>query len=525
MSSGSCRLWKRAGSVLLSAVFAFAFSCAQDTRIPGYVYYRLNANPSTLDPALIVDVTGGLLAAKIFNGLVRLDDDLKIGPDLAESWQVGDGGMTYVFEIQRGVRFSNGREVTAEDFVYSFERVLSPAGRSPNTWVLDRVSGAREFMEGRARRVRGLEAEGRYRLRISLERPFTPFLSLLTMTAASVVPREEVERWGPDFSSHSVGTGPYLLQEWRHNSEIRLARNQEYFGAGPEVAGITYRIIPEDLTAVTEFEVGNLDVLSVPAAEYGRFRKSKEWSELLSSLEGLNTYYLGFNCSRPPFDEGELRRAVSQSIDREKILRAFLEGRGRLAAGPVPDLLRSWPAPEIPGYRPEAAKRLVEKRDLRGRVIHFYVTADQEVVDIAEIIQSYVNRTGLDVRIKQLEWSAYKAAINSGEADMFWLSWWADYPDPENFLFPLFHSANHGASGNRSRYTNSEVDGLIEAAQSAAAGPARNEHYRRAEEIIVAEAPWVFFWHRVDYTVRQPWIGNYRTYPIYSMDKGEEVSF
>jgi peptide/nickel transport system substrate-binding protein/oligopeptide transport system substrate-binding protein len=136
-----------------------------------------------------------------------------------------------------------------------------------------------------------------------------------------------------------------------------------------------------------------------------------------------------------------------------------------------------------------------------------------------------LKKVGLAVKIKQLEWSAYKAALNNGEADMFWIGWWADYPDPENFLFPLFHSSNHGASGNRTRYTNKEVDRLIEAGQQALAVAERNSYYMKAETIITEESPWVFFWHRTDFTLRQPYLKDYKIHPIYSMDKGLEVSF
>ena len=142
---------------------------------------------------------------------------------------------------------------------------------------------------------------------------------------------------------------------------------------------------------------------------------------------------------------------------------------------------------------------------------------------MAEVIQSYVEAVGFKVKIRQLEWSAFKQAVNNGEADMFWLSWWADYPDPENFLFPLFHSSNHGPGGNRVLYTNPEVDALIEAGQRATTEAIRDDYYRRAEGIIVRDAPWVFFWHRTDFTLRQPWVRKFRMYPVYSMDKGLEV--
>ncbi len=499
--------------------------CSPRDRIPGYLYFRLNANPTTLDPALVVDVTGGSLAAKLFNGLVRLNGDLQVVPDVAERWETSDSGSTYIFHLKKGVLFSNGREVTSEDFKYSFTRIFDPRTRSPNTWILEKILGAKEFMNGRASDVRGIVAVDRYTLAIRLERPFSPFLKLLTMTACYVVPKEEVENLGEDFSTHPVGTGPFILMQWKHNNRLVFSRNEKYFDVKAKVSGIVYRIVPEDLTAVTEFEVGNLDVITIPTSEYGRYRNSPKWKSLISSSRGLNTYYLGFNCSRPPFDNMELRKAVSCAVDREKILRTFYEGRGRLAQGPVPDLLRNWPPPGVYAYDPVVARRIIDEGGFKGRVINFYVNADPEVVDMAEIIQSYLKKAGLDVRVKQLEWSAYKEALNRGEADMFWISWWADYPDPENFLFPLFHSSNHGASGNRSWYTNTEVDRLIEAGQRATTQSDADRYYMAAERIIASEAPWVFFWHRTDFTLRQPWIKQYKIYPIYSIDKGVEVSF
>ncbi len=500
-------------------------SCTPEDRPKGQVIFRLNADPTTLDPAYIVDVAGGAIAAKLFNGLVRLDADLRLVPDIAERWEVLDNARTYVFHLREDVLFTNGRAVTAEDFRYTFERVLSPKGRSPNTWVLDKILGAKAYGQGKAERINGIEVAGPHTLRIRLERPFSPFLQLLTMTAAYVVPREEVERMGSDFAVHPVGTGPFVLKVWRHNTELLLLGNPGYYSGKPPMGGIRYRIIPEDLTAVTEFELSNIDVIGVPAHEYPRIRASEKWKGLLASSQGINTYYLGFNCARPPFDNPDLRRAVAAAVDRETILRTFYEGRGRLAAGPVPDILRHWQAPVLPVYDPVRARETVLRTAGRPPVINFFVNADQEVVDIAEIIQWYLGKAGFEVRIRQLEWSAYKAAINNGEADMFWLSWWADYPDPENFLFPLFHSSNHGAAGNRSRYTNKEVDRLIEAGQRSAGIRERNGFYMRAEHIIASEAPWVFMWHKTDFTLRQPTLKNYRMYPIYSIDKGTEVSF
>jgi peptide/nickel transport system substrate-binding protein/oligopeptide transport system substrate-binding protein len=500
-------------------------SCSHHNRLDGYVYYRLSTNPTTLDPALIVDVTGSSIAAKLFNGLVKLDEDLSIIPDIAESWSVSRDGLSYTFKLNGHVKFTNNQTVKAYDFKYSFKRILDPKTRSPNTWVLEKIEGAKDYIQGKADDVKGLKIIDDYTLEIRLEKPFSPFLHLLTMSAAYVVPEEEVKRRGPDFSSHPVGTGPFMLKGWAPNRELRLEGQENYFGKKPYIKGIIYRIISEDLTAMTEFELGNLDIITVPGSEFARYRNAEKWRGLMASVKGVNTYYLGMNCARPPFDNLNIRRAMSIAIDRRKLLSTFYEDRGRVAAGPVPDLLRKWDAPDPYEYNPRKAKDIVRQEGFSGSTIHFYITADQEVVDMAEFIQSYLGKIGLNVKIHQLEWSAYKEAINRGQPDMFWLSWWADYPDPEDFLFPLFHSSNAGPAGNRTRYKNPEVDRFIELGQAAGNEKERNSYYEKAEQLIVKDAPWVFFWHKNDYTLRQPWIKGYRIYSIYSVDKGTEIRF
>ena len=516
---------KHIRGITAAVIFFLSVSCSSQDRVHGFIHYRLNHNPTTLDPAMIVDVTGGAIAAKLFNGLVRLDDQYRIIPDIAERWEISKDGRIYTFYLRHNILFTNNQSVTASDFKYSFKRVLEPGGRSPNGWVFDKIAGARDFMNGRATDVAGLSTPDRYILRIELEEPFSPFLYLLTMTAAYVVSHEAVKQAGADFSVNPVGTGPFLLNDWKHNDRVILRRNETYFGGMPHIAGIVYRIIPEDLTAVTQFELGNLDVLSVPASEYRRFLNSAIWKDLIVSMPGINTYYVGFNCSRPPFNDPLVRRAVSQAIDRKKILETYYEKRGILAQGPVPDVLRTWSLPASATYDPAAAAEIIRRTGLGGLTINFYITSDQEVTDIAEIIQHFLRRAGLKVSIKQLEWSSYKAAINKGEGHMFWISWWADYPDPENFLFPLFHSSNHGASGNRTWYTNPAVDALIEKGQRSQDSAEQSLAYGEAEEIIVHDAPWVSFWHKSDVTVRQSTVKNFHVYPIYSMDKGLEVSF
>ncbi len=509
---------------LLSVLIVF--SCTYSNRDNGFVYFRLNANPTTLDPAYVVDVTGGSLTAKLFNGLVRIDKDLTIEADIANKWSISSDGRVYTFHLRRDVLFSNGRAVKASDFVFSFQRILDPNNNCPNIWVLDKIRGVSEFRKEKAENISGLKAIDEYTLQIILEHPFNPFLSLLTMTSAYVVPEEEVARYGDKFGFNPVGTGPYKLKEWKPNDELVFEARNDYFEGKPSVKGLVYRIIPEDLTAITEFEIGNIDVIALPASAYGRFTKDPRWKNQIISQEGLNTYYLGFNCEKPPFDNKLVRRAVGYAIDRERILNTFFEKKGRLASGPVPDKLREWDISYPYSYDSESAKELLTDESVKLPVeVDFYIPSDQDVIDMAEIIQFYMGRAGFSVRIQQLEWNSYKEAINMGEADMFWISWWADYADPENFLYPLFHSSNAGPAGNRTRYRNAVVDDLLKNGQYAPNMRFRNDYYRKAEQLIINEAPWIPFWHRNDYIMKQTWIEGMTAFPIYSSDKGMDIVF
>lgn len=521
---------QRVPYLTIALVFSLLHGCqpSADNKLTGYLYLRLPTNPTTLDPALITDVMGGGIAAKIFNGLVRFNEKLDIVPDIAESWRISNDHRTYTFKLRHDATFSNGRQVTAHDFQYSFERVLSPGTKAPITWVLDRIKGARDVIAARTPHASGIRVIDDRTLEITLEKPFGPFLSLLGMTAAYVIPREAEAQFGQDFGSHPVGSGPYVLAEWLHGQSITLFARDSYFEGRPHLKGIVYRVIPEDLTAVMEFETGGLDALQIPASEYRRYISEPKWRGQVVGRPGLNCYYLGLNNQRAPFQDIRVRQAVNLAIDRRRLLETVFENRGILAAGPIPPPL--WKFGMGPkdtdgyGYDPERAKRMISEAGMEGKRIKIFISADPEVLDILEVIQQYLTRAGLIVEIVQLDWSAFKEALNKGEADAFWLSWWADYPDPENFFFPMFHSSNAGPAGNRTWYNDRKFDHLIEQAQSTADERTRFSLYQLANRYIVKNAPWVFMWHRSDFYVFQQRVRDFRIYPIYSVDKGMDVS-
>jgi len=392
--------------------------------------------------------------------------------------------------------------------------------------VFDHIAGAEAYMNNKAQDVSGITVPDPYTLVIHLDEPFGPFLSLLTLTNAYVVPEEEVERWGPDFSFHVVGTGPFLLMNWEHGSHVRLTAHANYFQGPPRISGIVYRIIPEALTTMVEFEMGNLDIIRIPASEFRRYSTHAVWQKHLVAQPSLNTYYLGLNCRKPPFNDRRLRQAVAYAIDREKMRTTVFEGRGVAAYGPVPPLLRDEMAPLQDAYQYDPQKSLELMKEAgcpSGFSFKITIAFQPETLDIVEVIQYYLKKVNIETSIIQLEWSSFKDAVARGETDAFWLSWWADYPDVENFLYPLFHSANHGAGGNRTFYRDLEVDRLIEAAQGAADDAIRFRAYAEAEKIVIESAPMVFFWHKTEYFLCQPRVNGFVPYPLSSSDKGTEI--
>ena len=484
--------------------------CSGQQTENNYVRIRLKEDPTTLDPAYIVDVSGGIIAAKLYNGLVRIDEKCKLIPDIAESWQISDNGLIYTFKLRNDVKLSNGKKVTANDFLKCYQRILSPQTASPRNWIFDKV---KEFKV-----VSGLEFQ------IVLKEPFAPFLYLLCLPNAYLVVEDNLGTQSSTLDcvrGNLSTTGPYIVSEWQHDNKLILEPNRYYFGERAKVPGIEYLVIPDNFTAKTEFELGNLDIMEVAADDWSRYHDSAKWPTY--SETGLNTYYLGFNCQDIRFRSCRLRQALNHAVDKETIIKHLLQGQAQEARGPVPPVLLE---NNLIGYKylPNKAKRLLQQSGVKfEQPIKLYVRAQKEAIRIAESIQHYLNAVGLETRIIPLEWSAYKEKVAKGEADLFLMSWWADYPSAENFLFPTFHSSNWGSGGNRARFKNLAIDRLIEKSQAEMDIEKRTALYRKIQRAIVCQAPWLFLWHKKDLAATQPWIKGMKLYPVYNSDKGTDV--
>ncbi|MDX1623057.1 MAG: ABC transporter substrate-binding protein [Gemmatimonadota bacterium] len=498
-------------------------------RSPGRNVLRLStgADPASLDPMMAVDVPRGRLVATMFDGLVQFADD-EIRPNLAESWEVSGDGTVYTFHLRDDAFFHNGRKLVADDVKYSFERVLRPENRSPLTWVFDLVEGADAMAAGEADSLSGVRVVGPGTVEITLERPFAPFLKLMAMPAAHVVPKEEIGDRGERFGEAPVGTGPWVFESWSHDQAIRLSANRRYHGGRPEMDGIEIRIIPETTTVLAEFERGNLDWLDMnelPGPEFDRLAEDPRWSERIHQRPALVTHYLALNNAKQKFADPRVRRALNLAVDVGRIAEVIYPGEVVLSHGPIPPGLLGYREEGEPyGHDPGRAAELLAEAGAGGLAFDVYYRTLALNQRFLEAVQANLADVGVTMNLRQRDWTAVRQSVNRGELDAYLLNWFADYPDAENFLYPLFFSELAGAGGNAAFYSDATVDSLIVEARRSLDEEERTALYEEIDRRIFEDAPWIFVFHPIDYDLVQPWVEGYEIPQVFYGTKWMEVS-
>ncbi|ADL07385.1 ABC transporter substrate-binding protein [Thermosediminibacter oceani] len=427
------------------------------------------------------------LARHLYSTLLRYKGDtLELEPELlAKMPEVSPDGRTYTFELKKGVKFHDGTtELVADDVKFTIERMLNPNGRGMSTWLFEPILGAKEFMEGKATSLEGFKKIDDYRFQIILEKPYAPFLHNLAVPAASIYSEKLVKAAGDNWRLNPIGTGPFRLKSYVPNTEIVLEKNPYYFEPGlPYLDGIHYRIVPDATTALMEFENGTLDVCTIPVNEYQRIKDSGKY-EVLEGV-ALNTYYFLMNMSDPMWSDVRLRKAVAMAIDKEKLVQALYGPRGTVA--------KSFVTPGIPGayeegtgpaydYNPEEAKKLIRELGNIGKLQAWQRGGDR-LSDANVAIQAMLKEVGIDLEITIVEKAAFGDARSKGKIPATHGNWWADIPDPDNYLHTFFARTNQMSSG----YNNKKVQDLLEKARTEVDAEKRKELYRRIEDIIIRE--------------------------------------
>jgi peptide/nickel transport system substrate-binding protein/oligopeptide transport system substrate-binding protein len=475
------------------------------------VYRRpLGNEPSTLDPARIGDIYSRSVAQQIFDGLVQFDQTLTITPALAQFWKASKDGLTWTFTLRRGVRFHHGRELTADDVVYSYTRLLDPATKSGAADLFASVRGARDFREGRAKAVSGLVVLGRYTVQITLTESLVPFVSVLAVGHAKIVPRDLAEQQGEQFGQHPVGTGPFRFVRWERGKEIVLGANADYFDGPPRLAQVVYRIFGgEQLEGMyEEFQKGHLEDTRIPSASYRAGTAAGPYIHVRRPTFSLRFY--GLNTRFKPLGDRRVRQALIHALDREGIIREVFHGRYIPARGILPPGTLGYnPKLAAYAYDPRRAQELLVQAGFPGGrgippLVIYSSVRSKSILSEHEDIKRSLGKLGVRAEFHYVtDWPAFSRALAEGRPAAFLYAWYADVPDPDNFLFRLFHSRS---PRNFTGYANPLVDDVLIQARKETDVPRRVELYRRAEQMIMDDAPVIPVWHYAYEALFQPYV-------------------
>jgi oligopeptide transport system substrate-binding protein len=483
---------------------------------------RDNYDPRSLDPALSTDVPTGRAVGYLFDGLTRFTPDAKVEPALASRWDVTPDGLTYTFHLRTGVTFHDGSLFTARNVVSAWHRALDPKTKSGAAQFLFPIKGAKAFNADSAKTISGLTARDDSTLVVTLAEPLAIFVKMLAMPVAAIVPSNV----GGNFGEHPIGTGPWKLVEWKHDDYLLFAKNPSYFDGPPKSDSLRARIIAEPSTAVAEYESGNVDVLQIPAIEASDWMEDESKRPMLMSTPALELVYIGINTTRGPLVDARVRQAINYAIDVNRIIERLIGGRGTRAAGVVPPALAGYDSSrKAYPYDPAKAKQLLaEAGHPNGIDIELWTSVTPIYLRIAETVQAYLNAVGIRTKIIQRESAASRGAARKGQTDMILKDWYADYPDAEDFLYPLLHSANKGAGGNVSFYANPAFDSIVTASRHELDEAKRNMLYRSADSLAFRDAPMVFLYFYNELYAVQPWIRRFVPPVIFNGQRWTDVT-
>jgi ABC-type transport system substrate-binding protein len=480
-----------------------------ENRIGGDYQAALPWSPRNLDPAFSTDIYSVIIIQQLFDGLVQFDQNLNVVPAIATNWTVSSDGLSYTFNLREDVNFHNGRPVTAADFVYSFTRILDPQKRASALSFFEKVKGAASYLNGDSQEVAGLKALDSHTLEVTLKEPFSPFLYVLAMKSSKVMPKEEVERRGKDFGLHPVGTGPFRMESW-DGSKITLIANTDYYEGRPYLDRVIYTIYPgaQHQKIFEDFLAGNLEEAFVIGASREKMAQTKTYQYYRKP--SLSLMFYGMNCTNPLLSDERVRLAINLGINKQRIINEVFRDQFIPAETIMPPGMVGYtPENSTYIYDPERARVLLTEAGYgpaQNRLSLTLLSASKSDVAQKELamVATDLADVGVDLKIKyETDWPTFEAALSRAGLQLYRYAWFADIPDPDNFLNILCGSKSRY---NFMRYRNSKVDRLLYQALVETDLIKRVSLYREAERIILEDAPMVPFMYLTFESVFQPYV-------------------
>jgi peptide/nickel transport system substrate-binding protein len=482
--------------LILICLFSLA-ACTSSTESPEaskpILRIGLDTAPQHLDPRFGLDAASYKVSQLLYNGLVRLDAQARIVPDLALSWDSPDA-TTYIFHLRQDVRWHDGRRFTAADVHYTFTSLLDPATQSPKRGSFDKI--------------RSVDILADDRVQFVLSEPFAPFLSSNMTLPIIPPPREgDVQR---NLDAHPIGTGPFVFVKQEPDVSLRLRANEAYFESKPFVDEVVFRILPDAMVRLFELQKGNIDLLQnvLPPDLLSHLAEDSQFTVVKSP--GTNFMYVGLNSRDAILRHMQVRQALAHAIDRHTLIQHVLHGLAQPADGILP--AGHWayePHVSRYAYDPERAAQLLDAAgfpdpDGEGPQARFqlqYKTSQNEVGRrIAEVMQESLRKVGIAIDIRSYEWGTFFGDIRAGNFQLYALTW-VGVTDPDILHYVLHSQSTPPAGANRGRYVNPHLDTLLDQGRRATALEQRRASYSAAQAIVAAELPYIPLWHNTNVAV------------------------
>jgi len=456
---------------------------------------------NNLDPHQYQTLGEFQVLVNVVEGLVTYDPkSLQPIPALAEKWDITPDGLKYTFHLRSGVKFSNGREMTADDVKYSFTRLANPkvATTYATSLILGSVTGFNDVNAGKATDLTGVKVIDPHTVEIDLDSPNSALLSALTMIPAGVVPKEAVEDTTKPFTEHPIGTGPFIVQDWQRQQQITLVANPNYWGGKPAVDQVILKVIPEKSSQMVEFAANNLDLVIVNPADVARIKADPTLTGRVQDQAILSIFWLALNLNRPPLDNVKVRQALAFAVDRDSLVKSILQGQGVASNGPIPPGLSAYD----PNYKPytyniDKAKQLLTDAGFPNGVDVEIRTWNDEVEGrVLTAIQSMWAKAGIRATFNRTEYTAYINDLSVCNMQIGTSSWTADYADPDDFInpLPLSDLSTQGDKCGLGKVPDVKNDALK--ALTLPLGTERDALYQKAQQIAQDNVLGIFLYHR-----------------------------
>ncbi|MED4957390.1 ABC transporter substrate-binding protein [Paenibacillus macerans] len=468
---------------------------AQDTLIVGR-----GGDSSSLDPAIVTDGESLKITHQIFDSLLEYKEGTtEVQPSLAEEWTVSEDGLKYTFKLRQGVKFHDGTDFNADAVVFNFTRWSDP--KSEYKFEGDSFDYYDSMFGPDGKRViKEVKAIDDNTVEFTLNQPQAPFLQNLAMTSFGIASPTAIKEKKENFKNEPVGTGPFVFKEWKRNDSITLDKNPNYWKEGlPKLNKVIVRSIPDNSARFNALQSGEIDLMEdLTPDDLATLESNPDLQKI--TRPSNNVGYVGFNLKKEPFNDVKVRTALSYAVNKQGIIDAFFAGQAEPAKNPMPPSLWGYnDSIQDYEYDLEKAKQLLAEagypNGLPGEYTFYAMPVSRPYMPdgkkVAEVIQADFEKIGVKVNIESPEWATYLDDAQAGEKDdLFMLGWQGDNGDPDNFLYTLLDK-DAIPSNNYSYYANDELHELLKQAQVETEQTKREELYKKAQEIIKADAPWI----------------------------------